>query len=279
MAFLPFFVTGAPKSGTTWLGKLLDAHPEITCKGEACVHAFTKSLIQISNDYNALLERRKANVSESNAFPPLTEREVHRLMRQFIEMRLEVIADPGKPALKFVGEKDPYHGPNLLILHKVIPEARCIQIIRDGRDVLVSAWHHNQRSLQPGQRGPGFDAFLDETAGLWSQMVRRAREASSTLGTAYLEIRYEDLAADAPLHLKRVLDHLGADADEGTIRACVETASFARLSKGRSQGQEDAKSFFRKGATEDWKNHLSSSQVQRFDARSGGLLGELGYTL
>jgi hypothetical protein len=30
-----FFVIGMPKSGTTWLQLLLDAHPEIQCHGES----------------------------------------------------------------------------------------------------------------------------------------------------------------------------------------------------------------------------------------------------
>ncbi len=29
-----FFIAGAPKSGTTWVQRLLDAHPEIVCSGE-----------------------------------------------------------------------------------------------------------------------------------------------------------------------------------------------------------------------------------------------------
>ncbi|HZC83942.1 MAG TPA: hypothetical protein VE194_05900, partial [Rubrobacter sp.] len=29
-----FFVTGLGKSGTRWLTKILDSHPEILCKGE-----------------------------------------------------------------------------------------------------------------------------------------------------------------------------------------------------------------------------------------------------
>ena len=29
-----FFVVGLAKSGTTWLMKTLDAHPEVLCKGE-----------------------------------------------------------------------------------------------------------------------------------------------------------------------------------------------------------------------------------------------------
>lgn len=277
MAYSPFFVSGVPKSGTTWLGKLLDAHPEISCKGEACMHAFIKSLIGISNEYNALLQGRGETFSDSNEFPPLKEAEVYEMGRYFIELRLKSIADLGKRGLRFVGEKDPYHVVNFPVLHKMFPEAKVIHIIRDGRGVVVSAWHHNLRIPTQNAQAAGFDKFMDEAAGQWGAMHRRARETAHILGERYLEVRYEDLLADPLPQMKRVLDHLGADSDTEVVRACMDAASFEKLSKGRAQGQEDSKSFFRKGIADDWKTQMTPAQIQRFNARSGGMLSDLGY--
>ncbi|HET6329639.1 MAG TPA: sulfotransferase [Holophagaceae bacterium] len=277
MTYSPFFVTGVPKSGTTWLGKLLDAHPEISCKGEACVHAFIKSLIRISNEYNELLASRVGQFSESNDFPPMKAPEVHAVARYFIEQRLGVVADPGKASLKLVGEKDPYHIMNLPFLQDLFPEGKVIHIIRDGRSVVVSAWHHNLRITPGVMKTAGFDAFMDEAAGRWGTIIRRAHETAHLLGNHYLEVRYEDLIADASGQLSKILAHLGADSDDAVVQACIEAASFEKLSQGRSQGQEDAQSFFRKGVADDWKNHMTPAQIQRFNARSGGMLEELGY--
>jgi len=277
MAFTPFFVSGVPKSGTTWLAKLLDAHPQINCKGEACIHSFTKSLIKISNEYNELLARRAGKFSESNDFPPVTESEVHALARHFIELRLGVIADASKPDLQWVGEKDPLHVSNFPILSKLFPEAKVIHIVRDGRSIVISAWHHNLRVFSDIMKKAGFDAFLDEAADGWGKGIRRAHETAHLLGDHYLEIRYEDLISDPSGTFGKVLAHLGADAGAEAIAACVEAASFGKLAAGRKQGEEDNQSFFRKGIADDWKNHLSPAQIERFDARSGGMLRKLGY--
>lgn len=272
-----FFLTGAPKSGTTWLGKLLDAHPEISCRGEACVHHFGQRLVEAAKSYNQLLAQRKAVITDANDFPPLPFGDVLTLMRTFIELRFQSIADPAKPELQFLGEKDPEHALHFKDLGPLLPESKFIHIIRDGRGVFVSAWHHNVRSQYEHLKTHDFDAFLDLTAREWSDRVRRAREGAKLLGDRYLEVRYEDLVAAPEPKLARILAFLGAAEDGVTVRACVEAASFERLSQGRKAGEEDKTSFFRKGDPEDWRNHLSAAQIARFDQLSGGLLKDLGY--
>lgn len=275
--FSPFFVTGVPKSGTTWLGMLLDAHPEICCKGEACVHVFIKSLIKISNEYNEFLTGRATQFSESNEFPKMKAADAHAIARFFVEQRLRTIADPNKLHLKFLGEKDPAHTVNFPILNSILPAAKIVHIIRDGRATAISAWHHNMRIVPDMMKKAGFDAFLDEAAGRWGKMLRAAREQSALLGPRYLEVRYESLIDDTISHLMHILAFLGADTDITLVRTCVDAASFEKLSNGRAQGQEDSQSFFRKGTADDWKTQMTPSQIQRFNARSGGMLEELGY--
>lgn len=272
-----FFLTGAPKSGTTWLGKLLDAHPEISCRGEACVHHFGQRLVEAAKSYNQLLAQRKAVITDANDFPQLPFADVLTLMRTFLELRFHSVADPAKPGLKILGEKDPEHALHFKDLGPLLPESKFIHIIRDGRGVFASAWHHNVRSNYEHLKTHDFDAFLDITAREWSDRVRRAREGSTMLGDRYREIRYEDLIAAPEPELGRILAFLGAVDDEATVRACVEAASFEKLSQGRKAGEEDKASFFRKGDPEDWRNHLSTAQIARFDQLSGGLLKELGY--
>ncbi|HET8900587.1 MAG TPA: sulfotransferase [Holophagaceae bacterium] len=277
MRHAPFFLTGAPKSGTTWLGKLLDAHPEISCRGEACVHHFGQRLVEACKGYNELLAKRRAVITDANDFPPMPWPDVMTMMRTFIGLRFEAIADPAKPGLRFLGEKDPEHALHFKELDQLFPEAKFLHIIRDGRGVFISAWHHNVRSKDANLQRLGFDDFLDITAKEWAGRVRRARESARPLGGRYFEVRYEDLVAGPGAWTARILTFLGAAADAETVRACVEAASFENLSQGRKAGEEDKASFFRKGDPDDWKTQLTTPQIQRFNALSGGLLEELGY--
>jgi len=50
------------------------------------------------------------------------------------------------------------------------------------------------------------------------------------------------------------------------------------VSGGRSAGEEDRASFFRKGVAGDWRNWLTLEQERAVRECADGLLGRLGYT-
>jgi hypothetical protein len=179
-----------------------------------------------------------------------------------------------------------------------------IHIVRDGRDVAISATHHgwNQAEDQGGthrikpeqlakreayrkdpqallERGGGIfpDGELSKSAARWSARVGSAvKDGPALFGANYAEVRYEDLLENTPKELKRLLEFLGADASEQVLQRCVDAASFENLSGGRRRGQE-APSFFRKGVAGDWRNVFTEQNRRDFKAAAGDLLIELGY--
>lgn len=57
----------------------------------------------------------------------------------------------------------------------------------------------------------------------------------------------------------------------------LEENSFSKKSQGRSQGQENVKSHYRKGVAGDWKNHLKPEHIVYFKDNYNDLLLKLGY--
>jgi len=112
----------------------------------------------------------------------------------------------------------------------------------------------------------------------WSARVSRTVEdGPALLGKGYVEVRYEDLLEKPKEEVRRLLEFLGAEASEKTVKMCVNSASFEKLSKGRKRGQEDATSFFRKGVAGDWRNVFTEQDRLLFKKEAGVLLIELGY--
>lgn len=310
-----FFVVGYQKSGTTWLMEMLDSHPEILCRGEG--RPFGRNFRQEhlkqrkvsyppTSLYNAMLSSEDLRYwVQRSVWSKGEDAEEHLTnltglaIEYFLTRRL---LGTGK---RLVGDKTVLLSAEIIReICAVCPGARVIHIIRDGRDVAVSATHHrwNQaedrggtHKITPDQlakreayrkdpqallaTGGGIfpEGELGRSAARWSARVgKTVREGPTLLGDNYAEVKYEDLLEKPEEELERLLGFLGADASGPTVRRCVSAASFERLAGGRSRGEEAA-SFFRKGVAGDWKDVFTERNKRDFKAAAGDLLIGLGY--
>jgi hypothetical protein len=310
-----FFVVGLGKSGTTWLMKMLDAHPEVLCKGEGRFFGrdWKREILaeatpnrQPSSLYNALLGSEYLRLwVERSPWSRDGEAEAHikNLTRLATEYFLtEQLEKSGK---KLVGDKSPLISMHIMEdIGEIYPEARVIHIIRDGRDRSVSSMHRSWRRARRGRlhnltpeevaRGESYsqnpqkvlgtdeeifsEESIRETAQYWRSRVGKATEDGPTLlGSNYIEVRYEDLLERPHEEVSGLFGFLGADTSHKVVEHCVRSASFEKLSKGRERGEEDVDSFYRKGVAGDWKNYFTERDKQIFKEEAGELLIRLGY--
>jgi len=149
-----FYVVGHAKSGTTWLMRLLDHHPEIMCKGEGRifgrgykrpdVRKMDTPTFQPSSLYRAMLDATYLRSwIERSVWTRDGDPDVHvrGLTRAAIHHFLGLKAARQKK--RIVGDKTPFLSDEILTeIDAIDPEAKVIHIIRDGRDVAVSGIHH-----------------------------------------------------------------------------------------------------------------------------------------
>lgn len=310
-----FFVVGYQKSGTTWLMKMLDAHPEILCRGEGRPFGRDFRQEQLKNKpasypptslHNAILSSEDLRYwVERSVWSKRDDAEEHLNNLTRLAIKYFLTRQLDKSGKKFVGDKTVLLGSRIVEeIATIFPGAKVIHIIRDGRDVAVSAMHHrwNQAEDRGGttdatpeqlakretyRRDPGAllktdegifaDGRLEKNAARWNARVgETAKAGPALLGADYAEVRYEDLLVRPEKEMGRLLKFLGAGADERTVRGCVDAASFEKLSGGRERGQEAA-SFYRKGIAGDWRNVFTEENKRAFKAIAGDLLVELGY--
>jgi hypothetical protein len=90
-------------------------------------------------------------------------------------------------------------------------------------------------------------------------------------------VRYEDLRRDTAGELRRiVLGLTGERLSPEEAGAIAEEFSFERQA-GRQPGEENRKSFLRKGVVGDWRSHFSPEARETFDRYAGDELILLGY--
>jgi hypothetical protein len=311
-----FFVTGLGKSGTSWLMRTLDGHPEILCKGEGRffaadwrrvnfdpkgTQALASSLYYalLHSEYLRLWVERSVWAREGEAAWHLDN--LTRLATEhFLAGRLR------ETNKKLVGDKSPLLNADFIQeVSRIYPEAKVIHIIRDGRDQAVSMLHHvwnrstdqgGVQTLKPGeferreiyrkdpkkllQTGEGMftEERLRGAARSWNARVgKTAQDGPALLGPNYTEVHYEDLLERPNEEVGRLARFLGADTSEKAVQQAVGSASFEKLSKGRERGQEDTSSFYRKGVAGDWNNYFTERDKEIYKEEAGKLLIRLGY--
>jgi hypothetical protein len=308
-----FFVTGLGKSGTRWLTKILDSHPEVLCKGEGRFFSagWMRADLDPANE-SALPSSLYYALTHSEQLRLWIERSVwsrdgdpdehlNALMRLATEYFLT--AELSKTGKRLVGDKSPLLDEGFMReVGAVYPGAKVIHIIRDGRDRTVSSMHRGWRrasqgylhrlspeelargkALREGRREPTetgvfTEEWLRQAARHWRLLVGRAVEdGPALLGSDYTEVRYEDLLVRPNEEIERLLDFLGVDTNETLVESCVNSASFEKLSRGRQRGQEDPSSFYRKGVAGDWRNYFTEEDRRVFKEEAGELLIQLDY--
>ena len=90
-------------------------------------------------------------------------------------------------------------------------------------------------------------------------------------------IRYEELVADGQAALVRALHELlEQPIDLERVRLALGRYDFRQMT-GRAPGEEDRPSLLRKGIVGDWRNYFTPRASEVFDGLAGEMLIELGY--
>jgi hypothetical protein len=276
-----FFVGGSAKSGTTWLQLLLDGHPEVSCFGEA--HLFdvlVPSLAATLEGYNRDVDWKNTAVFAQLPGCPLIGDEQAAVI---VRMAFSTLAAQrvGEKLVKIIGEKTPDNTGYLPLLQHIFPEAKVLQMVRDGRDCAVSGWFHNMRISEQSnrERFPSMASYARSFATSWAAELQCGEDFRAQHPDGYLAARYEDLTASPVQTLCDVLRFLGVDASEAVAESCLNAASFEKMSGGRPRGNEDPSSFFRKGVVGDWRNHLDTAAADDFATIAGKWLARYRYRL
>ena len=269
------FVVGCKKSGTTWMQALLEVHPEVCSRGESgFAPLLATPMFELLNIYNAHQRAGETNTFTGEDALAITRYAINTLQRRWVD------ALPDTDRVQVVADKSPEHALSLDVLGAIFPEMKAIHIVRDGRDCVVSGWHYNMRGDAEAFRSshPNMESYARYFARRqWVPSITRARAWGRAHPDRYLELRYERLLESPHEQARSIFAFLGVDTSEQTINEIVERTSFKALSGGRTPGQTDNASHFRKGTSGSWRDEMDARSVEAFEQLAGDLLDELGY--
>lgn len=263
------YIIGSPRSGTTWLQTMIAAHPLVCTTVELTLFTrYTAPWIQAWKD-------ESANIKKSGLYQGIpflwSEDEFYSFLREFLEKVYAKVIDT-KPQATHILDKHPGYSKYVEDIHELIPGARFIHVIRDGRDVAAS--------MIAARRDMGFGAdTVEGSAKEWKECVKAAQQARNYTGQ-YLEVRYEELLHDGGESLARVFDFCGLNIGSQQAAQILSEHHFEKM-QARSlapvNGVKVPKAHFRRGKAGTWAQDLGPVQQYIFDSIAGDLLHELGY--
>lgn len=269
----PVFIVGAPRSGTTMLRLMLNAHPRIAIPFESdFIPKFHDRLVDYGNLddpenvarlLNDIAEqsfvRRGGLIRDKQAILARHPTSYADLVSAIYGVYAE---SEGK---RRWGDKDPDHTVRMDLLWNLFPGCRIIHIVRDGRAVATSL-----RKLDWGSRN------LLKLASDWSWRVTLAHKMGMMIGARfYMEVRYERLVREPVTTLREVCAFLGEPFDvkmlgyHVTAKDAIPADSMKyHLNSVRSPDASKADS---------WRTQMPRSDLTLFDEVAGSTLEAFGY--
>lgn len=288
------FIISAPRSGSTWLTKALNAHPQIY----ATEHRFFGEFCEIwpNNDGTRspriTLDEFVKAYSVHYFFDSLgLDRKTFLDTFQIAlhEAILKYAADK-KERPVIVDKITPYPGTTEMVISKIryfFPDAKILHLVRDGRDMLVSATYdwllkdahgtpRYQYLVQQDTSKP-LDRFFDDTtvskwSSLWTEINSKMRDKVKDV----FQVRYEDMKSTMHVQLERIFEYLNVGHNADLVQYCVATSAFKKLT-GRDAGNANPTAKTRKGIVGDWQTHFTRRDAELFEQLTGSALIDLGY--
>ena len=280
------FIVGCPRSGTTWLQKLLASHPQIRSGEES--HFFDMYIGPQLRSWRGQFKELSAVGAGHLVGPPayFREAEFMHIVRNYLLELLGPMVRPLGPGELFV-EKTPSHVLFIPDIKQLLPDSKIIHIVRDPRDVVASllAVSRSWGSTWAPERAR-------IAAHVWRQHVRAAREAAKNLSAdEFYEITYENLWNSTEDSLSALSGFLGLRWDRDAIRSAIEANRPEAMKSGGTpipvygevaeQIGSVAKlpqGFVRKARPHGWKRELSLLQKLRVWRVVRESMAEFGYT-
>lgn len=269
----PFFIIGNDRSGTTMLRLILDRGDQFAIPTESMFlgdFAPVRAAGGLDDHAAAVAFARRVwnhpkvllwGLNGDAPVPPegLTHAEAYRFA---VEAPYRAFAERDGKARW--GDKTPYYLELVDEVKAVFPEAKFIELVRDGRDVALS--------IMPLPFG-GNNVWV--AARDWAEGIRLGREAAAHHPGDVLTVRYEELVADPEPHIRRICeflaiefvpDMLNVEKTESTKVVADQAGWFTNLWAGINEK-----------SVGKWRTKMSIDDQAVFQAAAGAELAEHGY--
>jgi hypothetical protein len=282
---IPFFlILGRPRSGTTLLRSLLDAHPNVIIPPEHSnmIHLFFRYQTK-----NARLTDKISAHFLKDFYQAKTIRTQWKLNMDAIRNNLHALNGERfsftdmiktvyfgyqsvhpKENILAMGDKSPVNSLYARKINKVFSDSKFIHLVRDYRANLASMMKQDLFS-------PSASMILMQ----WKKSVHRIDRLAARYPGRYLTIRYEDFVTDPAKHFMKICDFLNIPYIPGVLDAEKrrKTVKSTYASDFIRVWQPDLDRNITSENIGKWQNELSEKLIRKADFIAGRTGMKFGY--
>jgi protein-tyrosine sulfotransferase len=252
------FVGGVPRSGTTLMRAVLDAHPSIRCGEETRV---LPRILGLKGQWYGS-QREKDRLANAG----ISEDVLDEAIRSFV---LEIIVRHGKPADHFCN-KDPLVLRYTNYVAKLLPKSKFILMIRDARatvhsiisrKVTITGFNHNSYS-------DCFKRWNSIIENMFSQCVDMGKDTC-------LPVYYEQLVLHPEKELRNIFQFLKIQWNDAVLKHEEFIGNEISLSKLERSTDQVIKPINLE-ALSKWIGQIPEADLKNID-ETAPMLSKLGY--
>jgi hypothetical protein len=277
-----FFIIGRPRSGTTMLRLLFEAHPHVTIPPESpFILSLYKKYGRITDWNDSMIEEYCDDVYKQRYFDkwliPKDELLKH-LMESAGENTYQNIAKKtclayksvyDKQEIRLIGDKNPGYSLYISRIHKIFPEAKIIHITRDYRDNYLSLINVN------------FEVpIVPLVIYRWKFALHEAWKLKKKHPGLMYSIKYEDLAADPEKHFRELCRFMDIEYDPSVMSFHEKKTEVEKAYTGSTEIGIIHKSLMNPISTQRmnlWKTQMSRRDIRIADLVAGKSADKAGY--
>lgn len=276
-----FFVLARPRTGSSLLRMLLDAHPHIqipiespvildlypkygliTKWDEALFHSFYQDLFKLRRFSEWKIDKDNLKKDLLNCPENIRFQSLCKIVH------LNYVSAFPKQKIHLIGDKNPQYSLFPEELMKIFPDARFVHLTRDYRDHYLSM-----------KRADFNQSRLSLIVYNWKESAKKIRKFKKRNAHSVYTLKYEDLVTNPEMELKKVMDFLNMEYHPDALQHHNQKEKLENI-----YSEESLKKYFGsllKPITADkvneWKTQMSDKDIELADGIVGKYAEREGY--
>jgi hypothetical protein len=260
------------------LEDMLAVHPAVYGYGEGHFYSHLARTVEKALDHN-LHHHKQHNERRGVPDPLVPFSRDDQLVISTVLFALQLGQLPEAREAKVITETSPDKVGHLAQIAALLPQARFILILRDGRDAMAASIAHEKKIAETGGKDWNkiAEALVPKMPDIWARQTEKYLDFAQAERDRCLVVKYESFFNDPIVEMEKVLSFLDLPLGEVDIEETRRTGGFGKKNGQWRRDHPNPSKHQDHIAPGCWKMALPTSLSDRFMGQAGRVMERADY--